>query len=40
MIAADKMLVGGVHIAFPGFGKVLKDGNAFKYVPSEWTNTL
>jgi glyoxylase-like metal-dependent hydrolase (beta-lactamase superfamily II) len=40
MISKDEMLVGGVHIAFPGFGKILKDGAAFKYVPAEWTNSL
>ena len=40
MVAADGLLITGAHIAFPGFGKVLKDGAAFKFVPAEWSYTL
>ncbi|KAF0228273.1 MAG: hypothetical protein FD175_2054 [Beijerinckiaceae bacterium] len=36
MIAADGLLVAGAHIAFPGVGRVLRDGPAFRYVPAEW----
>jgi hypothetical protein len=25
---------------FPGFGKVLKAGTAFRFVPAEWSYTL
>lgn len=36
MIATDGILVAGVHVPFPGLGRVLKDGQAFRYVPAEW----
>lgn len=40
MAAADGLLITGAHIAFPGFGKVLKEGAAFKFVPAEWSYAL
>ena len=40
MVASDGVLISGSHIAFPGFGKVMKDGAAFKFVPAEWTYAL
>ena len=40
MISADGMLVAGTHLGFPGFGRVLKSGSAFKWVPAEWAYTL
>lgn len=40
MAAADGLLFSGAHMPFPGFGKVLKDGNAFRFVPAEWRYAL
>lgn len=40
MISADGALIGATHAAFPGFGRVLKDGAAFKYIPAEWSAAL
>lgn len=40
MISADGMLVAGTHVGFPGFGRVLKSGSAYKWVPAEWAYTL
>lgn len=40
MAAADQLLISGAHMPFPGFGKVLKDGAAFRFVPAEWSYTL
>lgn len=40
MISTDGMLVAGTHVAFPGFGRVLKDDSAFKFVPADWSYTL
>lgn len=40
MISADGMLVAGTHVSFPGFGRVLRDGDAFKYVAADWSYTL
>lgn len=36
MVSADKMLVAGSHIHFPGFGRILRDGDAYRYVPATW----
>ncbi|KQB95629.1 hypothetical protein AL073_15555 [Loktanella sp. 1ANDIMAR09] len=36
MVAADKMLVAGSHVHFPGFGRILTDGDAYRYVPATW----
>lgn len=40
MISADGMLVAGTHVGFPGFGRVLRNGAAFKWVAAEWAYTL
>lgn len=40
MAAADGLLISGAHMPFPGFGKVLKDGTAFRFVPADWSYTL
>ena len=36
MVSADKMLVAGSHIHFPGFGRILTDGDAYRYAPATW----
>ncbi|MEL6570885.1 MAG: MBL fold metallo-hydrolase [Pseudomonadota bacterium] len=35
-VATDKILVAGSHIHFPGFGRILKDGDAYRYLPASW----
>ena len=40
MISADGMLVAGTHVGFPGFGRVLRSGQAYRWVPAEWAYTL
>jgi glyoxylase-like metal-dependent hydrolase (beta-lactamase superfamily II) len=40
MASADKLLLSGTHVAFPGFGKVLSEGANFKFVSSDWVYTL
>jgi glyoxylase-like metal-dependent hydrolase (beta-lactamase superfamily II) len=34
--AADKLLVAGMHLDFPGFGHVARDGNAYDFIPAPW----
>src|SRR4030088_1723364 len=34
--AADKTLVGGYHLPFPGFGHVVRDGSAYRWLPADW----
>lgn len=36
MAAADKMLIAGSHLPFPGFGHVSREGDAFGYIPAHW----
>lgn len=40
MAAADKLLISGAHIPFPGFGTVVKEGNGFRFRPAEWSYAL
>lgn len=34
--AADRVLVAGMHLPFPGFGHVAREGAAYRFVPAEW----
>src|ERR1700732_2764240 len=34
--AADKTLVGSYHLPFPGFGHVVRDGSAYRWLPADW----
>jgi glyoxylase-like metal-dependent hydrolase (beta-lactamase superfamily II) len=36
MLAAERILVGGVHVPWPGFGRVVADGEGFAWVPRPW----
>jgi glyoxylase-like metal-dependent hydrolase (beta-lactamase superfamily II) len=33
MLAAEGILMGGVHVPWPGFGRIIRDGEGFLYVP-------
>ncbi len=33
----DNILIAGSHIHFPGFGRILRDGEAYRYAPASWT---
>ncbi len=35
-VATDNVLVAGSHIHFPGFGRIVKDGDAYRYLPASW----
>ena len=39
-MAADKTLVQGYHIPFPGIGYIEKDGNGYRIVPAAWKTML
>src|SRR5271168_1804512 len=34
--AADKTLVGSYHLPFPGFGRVAREGSAYRWLPADW----
>jgi len=36
MAATDKMAVLGYHFPFPGVGNVVKEGNAYRFIPALW----
>jgi hypothetical protein len=33
-------VISGAHIPFPGFGKVGKEGNGYRFATAEWSYTL
>jgi glyoxylase-like metal-dependent hydrolase (beta-lactamase superfamily II) len=38
--ASDKVLVGGYHLPFPGFGHVVREGNGYHWLPADWQWTI
>jgi glyoxylase-like metal-dependent hydrolase (beta-lactamase superfamily II) len=34
--AVDKTLVGSYHLPFPGFGHVVREGSAYRWLPADW----
>jgi glyoxylase-like metal-dependent hydrolase (beta-lactamase superfamily II) len=40
MAAQDRLLVTGMHMHFPGFGHVTREGGAFRFHREEWRQTL
>jgi hypothetical protein len=40
MVSADKMLVAGYHMPFPGLGYVEKAGAAYRWVPHSYQMNL
>jgi glyoxylase-like metal-dependent hydrolase (beta-lactamase superfamily II) len=34
--SGDGMLVAGMHLPFPGFGHVAREGKGYRFVPAEW----
>lgn len=35
-VATDRLMVAGMHLPFPGFGYVAREGNGYRFVPAEW----
>lgn len=40
MAAADKLVISGAHIAFPGFGRIGKEGDGYRFTAAEWSYAL
>lgn len=40
MVAADRVLVAGMHLPFPGVGHVVREARAFAFVPEPWRANL
>jgi glyoxylase-like metal-dependent hydrolase (beta-lactamase superfamily II) len=39
-VAADRLLITGMHLEFPGFGYLTRDAHRFRYEPDPWSPTL
>jgi glyoxylase-like metal-dependent hydrolase (beta-lactamase superfamily II) len=40
MAATDRLRVAGMHLDFPSFGHVVRDGGAYAFVPEVWSSSL
>ena len=40
MAASERMMVAGMHMPFPGFGHVAREGEGYAFVPAPWQHTL
>jgi glyoxylase-like metal-dependent hydrolase (beta-lactamase superfamily II) len=40
MVSANNTLTAASHAAFPGFGRIVKDGAAYRYAPADWSVSL
>ena len=40
MAASERMLVTGMHLHFPGFGHLARDGAGYAFVPEAWRQSL
>ena len=40
MAATERLLVTGMHLHFPGFGHVGREGATYRYYPEPWRQTL
>ncbi|MEO9903199.1 MBL fold metallo-hydrolase [Nisaea sp.] len=39
-VATDRLMIAGMHLPFPGFGHVARQGSSYRFVPAEWPYTL
>ena len=37
---ADRLMVAGMHLDFPGFGHVTRAGSGYTFIPEVWTPTV
>ncbi len=40
MVVAERLLVAGMHLHFPGFGHVARSGERYAYVPEAWQHAI
>jgi glyoxylase-like metal-dependent hydrolase (beta-lactamase superfamily II) len=40
MVASEGLLVTGMHLHFPGFARVLRDGSGYRLVPEAWQQSI
>lgn len=40
MVASDRTMIAGMHVSFPGFGHVARDGEGYRFVVAPWQYSL
>ena len=40
MVATDRMLVTGMHLHFPGFTRLVREGTGYRLIPAAWEQAL
>jgi hypothetical protein len=40
MAASERLLVTGMHLHFPGFAHVVREGDGYRLVPEAWVQAL
>lgn len=40
MVATERLLVTGMHLHYPGFGHIAREGAAWRFVPEPWRQSL
>ena len=40
MVTADKLMVTGMHMHFPGFSRLVKSGAAYRIIPAAWEQQI
>ena len=40
MVATDRLLVTGMHLHFPGFSRLARDGDGYRLIPAAWEHGL
>lgn len=38
--ATDRLLVAGMHLHYPGYGHVARDGDGYRFVPEPWVQQM
>jgi hypothetical protein len=40
MVATDRLPVTGMHLHYPGFAHLVRDGTGYRLIPEEWGHAL
>ena len=40
MVATDRLLITGMHLHFPGFAHLMRDGSGYRLIPEAWQHGL
>lgn len=40
MVATERLLVTGMHLHYPGFGHIAREGDAYRFVPEPWAQGM